>query len=253
MKKIGIEQLLTWAFTQELPKIGARSESVLSAAPSSWNVMSDMIALGTMVDKGPNRYGVVSGFVHEGDPHPDAMIVGNAVRGLAAHGGFEIGKGWNPYPGFTDEHGIIAAEVARVVSDQMERSDKINGRYMVNLVTSAAILKRGPCWLAEEPRVVMVMNSGKPAWFVQRKMRDGCGRTIPYEDNGFDQHKGRPKVGAYRKYRIASPIRSAIVARMDWQLWQSSLLYLRNTLASELSAHDLQPFTPDREPWRYHR
>lgn len=252
MKKMTIDQLLIWAFTEELPKIGARSEASMSAAPSSWNVMSDMIALGTMVDKGPNQYGVVSGFVYGGDPHPDALIVGDAVRGLAAHDGFEVGEGWNPFPEWKDEHGLIAAEVALVAADQMGRSGRLNGRYMVSLVTSAAILKRGPCWLADEPRVVMMARSGKPAWFVKRKMRNRMGQIVTYEDNGFDERKQRPRPGAYRKYRLAEPIRSAIVARMDWQLWQSALNFLHRRLSAQLSAHDLLAFVPDRTPWLYH-
>jgi len=250
MKKITIEQLLIWAFTEELPKIGSKSEVSLSAAPSSWSVMSDMIALGTMVDKGPNRYGVVSGFVYGGEPHADAIAVGDAVRGLAALDGFEIGAGWNPFPEWKDDHGLIAAEVARVVADQTGRSGRLNGRYVVSLVTSAAILKRGPSWEAQEPKVAKVGINGNDAWFIQRKAKTSTGKLYQYEDDGFNHRSRRPFKGAYQKWRLVDPLRSAIVARMDWQLWQSALEELHTRLASVLSHHDLLPFSPDRAPWR---
>lgn len=250
MKKIGIEDLLTWAFTQELPKIGARSEASMSAAPSSWNVMSDMIALGTMIDKGPNCYGVVSGFVYEGEPHQDAIVVGDAVRALADVEGFEIGAGWKPFPEWQDEHGLIAAEVARVVEHELGRSGLLNGRYVVNLVTNATILKRGPCWHAEEPRVAMIRNSGKDAWFIQRSAKTSLGKLYYYEDDGFNHRSQRPFKGAYRKWRLVDPLRSAIIGRMEWQLWQSALEMLFENLSGRLLQHELVPFTPNRFPWR---
>ena len=251
MRSMSIEDLLIWAFNEELPKVGGKSEAVLSAAPSTWAVMSDVIALGTIVDKGPNRYGVVSGFSYEGDPHPDALIVGALVRGLANSGGFEIEEGWNPFPEWSDERGLIASEVRRVVDHELQRGAKLNGRYIVHLVTTSAILKRGPCWQADEPKQVKIAVNGKDAWFVQRKARNGLGKVYTYEDNGFSQRSQRPMKGAYQKWRLTQPLRSAIIGRLDWQLWQSALEALHGQIASqELSSISVTPFQPDRFPWR---
>jgi hypothetical protein len=117
------------------------------------------------------------------------------------------------------------------------------------LVTTAAILKRGPDWQAEAPKVVTVQNGGKDAWFVKRVSKDSMGRRVEYEDNGFHQRHQRPMKGAYRKYRLAQSIRGAVISRLDWQLWQSALETLRDSLYGALTAHDLLPFHPDRSPW----
>lgn len=247
MKKTTIEALLTWAFTLELPKIGT-SEASYSAAPSTWGILSDVINLGTMIDKSPNGYGVISGFSYEGEPHEDALVVGDAVRALADRN-FEIGEGWNPFPDWEDPHGLIADEVARVSAEQLGRSGRLNGRHVVSLVTTAAILKRGPDWRCDEPKTVMVMSNGKPAWFIMRKCRDRTGAILNYEDNGFDQRKQRPKSGAYRKYRLDHSARGAILSRLDWQLWQAALEDLSESLCGRLQSHELAPFYPDRQPW----
>lgn len=250
MKKMTIEQLLTWAFCEELPKVDSRTETMLSAAPSSWAAMGDMIALGTIIDKGPNCYGVVSAFTYEGEAHPDALAVGDCVKALASLGGFEVEAGWNPFPEWHDDHGLISAEVRRVVDHEIERGDRLNGRYVVRLVTTAAIMKQGPAWQAQEPKQVKVSVNGKDAWFVQRKARTSLGKTYNYEDNGYSQRSQRPVKGAYQKWRLTQPLRAAIVARMDWQLWQSALENLHARLASHpLTVCDLQPFYPDRFPW----
>ncbi|QYA12949.1 hypothetical protein [Rhizobium sp. AB2/73] len=248
-KMIGIEALLTWAFVEELPKVESGSVGP-SAAPSVWQMMFDVITLGTNIDKSPNGYGVVGNFVNIGEPHPDALIVGNAVRALADRNGYEIMSGWWPFPEWDDPHGVIRAEVDRIAAEQVyERGGRLNGRHIVTLVTSAAILKRGPDWTAEQPKVVTVKNGGKDAWFIKRYAKDAFGGTIEYEDNGFHVKRQRPMRGAYRKYRLADPIRSAVIARLEWQLWQSALEALHDSLSGAMAAHDLLPFSPNRQPW----
>jgi hypothetical protein len=248
MKKITIENLLIWAFTQELPKVGAGGGNGPSAAASSWEALSEMIALGTLIDKSPNGYGVIASYIQEGEPHVDAVTVGNAVRALVEHDGFEIAAGWNPFPEWQDDHGLIAEAVAHVASSEVGRKGRLNGKQIVSLVTSAAILRRGPDWHADEPKAVMVLWSGKPAWFIRKKIQDRTG-WHEVEDDGFDKKRQRPLKGAYRKFKLATPIRSAIIARMEWQLWQSALEALFDSLAGRLKEHEILPFTPNRHPW----
>ena len=249
-KMMTIEALLTWAFVEELPKVEEARLGPSDLPSSSW-AMADVAILGTTIDKSPNSYGVVGNFIDIGEPHPDALIVGNAVRALARRNGFEIASGWWPFPEWDDPHGIIHAEVDRIAAEQVyERGGRLNGRHVVTLVTSAAILKRGPDWTADEPKVVTVKLNGKDdAWFVKRVAKDAFGRPMEYEDNGFDHRKRRPKKGAYRKYRLSDPIRAAVISRLEWQLWQSALEALHESLSSSLSSHDLLPFTPNRHPW----
>lgn len=249
MKKISIEALLTWAFTQELGKVGAAAD-VGTGFSLAWSGMAEVAALGTIVDRTPNVYGAIPSFVYEGEPHPDALVVGDAVRRLDEHG-FEIAKGWNPVADWSDDHGLIAAEVARIAEEQRRRTDRLSGPHVVSLVISSAVLKRGPSWQADQPEAVMVSSMGKPAWFVMRKAKDSLGRIYEFEDNGFDKRRQRPVKGAYRKWRLKRSIRGDVLSRLDWQLWQSALKVLHGRLSRpmRLSEHELLPFRPVRQPW----
>lgn len=249
MKTMNIKQLLNWAFVHELPKIGAPERVGGAAAPSSWDVLSDVITLGTMIDKSPNMFGVVSSYIYEGEPHADALKVGGAVKRLAEHS-FTIPAGWQPFPEWSDENGLIREEVARIVETECGRSGRMNGRYIAQMVTSAAILGREPDWTVDfVPKQVALTNNGRPAWFILRKQRDRTGKVVSYEDNGYDQRNRRPKEGAYRKFKLDTPIRSAVAARLEWQLWVSALEALHSDLSGRLSSHDLLPFFPNRTPW----
>jgi len=249
MKKSTIEQLLTWAFVHELPKVGAGNGGTLVAG-SSWNAIVEVAALGTMIDRTPNHYGAIPGYVYEGEPAADAVLVGDAVRALAQREGFEIAAGWHPFPEWQDPHGLVRAEVERVADEQRCRSDRLNGRHVVNLVISAAMLGRGPSWEAKEPTSRMKLGAkGKPIWFIDRKSKDSLGRTYIYQDNGYDQKRHRPLKGAYRQWTLSRSIRGDILTRLDWQLWQSALEVLHESLRDRLGAHQLYAFAPDRHPW----
>jgi hypothetical protein len=253
MKKVTIEQLLTWAFTQELCKVGAPMADAGGLGYSqAWSITSDMAVLGTIIDRSPNVYGVIPDFISaSSDPHPDAVKVGNAVRAMDEFDSFGYSSNgvWNPFPEWSDEQGLIAAEVARVDEELHLKGERLTGRHIVNMVIRHSILGHGPDWTADEPKVRMVMKAGKPAWFVSKKARDAFNRPFTFETDGFDKRKGRPAKGAYRKYELSAPIRGAIISRMDWQLWQDALHHLHSRLYGRLQANDLQPFVPDMQPW----
>lgn len=249
-RKITIEKLLEWAFREELCKVGAGGGFSLVSA-SAWDLVSGMAELGTLIDRSPNGYGVIPGFHALGDPHPDAVAVGDAVRGLRDIG-FEIPEGWNPLSEFDDPHELIAAEVERVAGRERLKGDRLTGRHMAALVTNAAILGRGPDWvIEEEPGFRLVMVAGQPAWFIKRRHQtEGDGRVYEIETaDGFDKRKARPKPGAYRKYELKRMMAGDILSRLEWQIWQDALSHLRDSLAGSLSVHDLEQFSPNRFPW----
>lgn len=249
MKTIGITELLAWAFCHELCKVGAGgSQMVDLGGGSAWSMVSEFAALGTLIDKSPNVFGVIPGFIEDGEPHADALKVGHAVRALASIG-FEVPDGWMPFPEFDDPHGLIAAEVERVVAEVRQKGDRLGGRHLVTLVTGAAILGRGPDWSCDQPKFRMVAVRGEPQWFVKRKAKDALGRTYEYEANGFDTVKRRPRKGAYRKYELSTMLRGEILSRLDWQLWQDALSFLSEQLSHTLEQHRIAPFVPDRQPW----
>lgn len=248
MKKVSIEQFLTWAFTQELCKVGSGIDYGPSIA-GAWGKVSEMADLGTIIDRSPNGYGVIPDYMAGGDPHPDAVAAGDAVKRLAARGGFEIGDGWKPFPEWSDDLGLVAGEVASTVQALRLKPDVLGGRHVVNLVVTYAILGRGPDWTVERPEETMVSAKGKPLWFVQRSTKDGFGRSYTFETDGFDRKKQRPMRGAYRKYQLSAPLRGAILSRLDWQLWQDALETLHRELSGKLHSSTLLPFLADRAPW----
>lgn len=251
MKKISIEDLLSWAFLEELPKLGspnARDKPTYSYLPSGSDVLEEVSEYGTLIDKDTNVYGVVPSGVFQGDPHPDAVKAGDAVRALRHVDGMDIGEGWQPFRDWPDEYGLVAAEVERVRRQEIGRR-RADHRSIVMLVTNAAILRRGPDWHAEKPREIMVTRYGNPSWFVRRSVEHSDGVIRIVEDEGFDSRKRRPKKGAYNKFRLEHSIEAAILDRMEWQVWQSALQSLAETLAGRLTAHEIRPFVPDWQPW----
>ena len=250
MKTIGITDLLAWAFCQELCKVGAGGDGLTAVSISSWSLTRDMAVLGTLIDRSPNIFGVIPGFIEDGDPHPDALAVGRAVKALDAIG-FEIPEGWMPFPEFDDPHGLIAAEVARVVAEVRLKGDRLGGRHLVTLVTGAAILGRGPDWHCDAPTFRLVEMRGKPRWFLTKKVPDSLGRTYEIEVDGFDAKRQRPMRGAYRKYELSRMLRGEILSRLDWQLWQDALSFLADRLSGQVTAHRIAPFFPDRQPWAW--
>lgn len=250
MKTVSIENLLTWAFTVELPKVGSPVALGPGAFQSPSETVSKVGELGTVIDFDLNKYGVVSAFLDMGEPHGDALMVGDAVRGMAQCDGFEIPEGWNPFPGYSEPTGTVRGECSRIIEEyKANRSNATYGRQVVAMIVSAAVLRHGPSWEGKEPKVATVRRSNKDAWFVKRRAKTALGNVIEYEDNGFDQRKQRPLRGAYRKYRMVEPIRSTVLARLDWQLWQSALGQLHKRLSGRLSEHMLTPFKPNWQPW----
>ncbi|MEV4609759.1 hypothetical protein MRBLMR1_004858 [Neorhizobium sp. LMR1-1-1.1] len=250
MKK-SIEELLNWAFTQELPKVGVE-EALGQGFSSAWSMMSEAAILGQIVDRSPNCYGVVPDFVMTTAPHHDALVVGEAVQELAARGNFDIPAGWNPFldwAGEFDEIGqaLLAAE-ADIAAD-LFRAVSSQGRYVVTLVTRHAVLGRGPNFTGEMPVVTTQMRRGKPAWFVKQKRKDSLNRVYEFEADGYDRKKGRPMPGAYRKFEMDRVVTGVAQARLDWQLWQDALFSLSEALPAQLKRFELQPFRPDRQPW----
>lgn len=247
VKKVTIAALLEWAFTSELSR-PRRDSNGSGALASSWRANTMMAELGTMIDRSPKRSGFLPDFMDIPEPDSDAVLAGDAVRGLARRGGFDIPGGWNPFPEWEDEHGLISAEVGREVADILARG-AANGGQVANLVITCAIMGRGPDWEAEKPEVRTVRRSGREAWFVKRRAKDSFGRWYEYEADGRDPRKKRPCKGAYRKYELETPLRGAIVSRVEWQMWQAALAALTDELSGKLESHELLPFSADMEPW----
>lgn len=249
-KNMTIQQLLTWAFTEELCKAEAAGGRLAPSMSNPNAIVGEVGALGTLIDRSPNAWGVIPTWEVDGLPHEDALTVGRAVRALTETG-FDIPEGWQPFPEWTDdEHGLIAAEVDRVLCEEREHGTRRTGRHAYNLILTCAVLKRGPDWRAERPKVRMVERNGMPAWFVEKKFRDSLGQVHLREVDGRDKTSRRPVKGAYRKYMLSSGLRAEVLSRIDWIVWQAALQMLERELAGRLICKQITAMRFDMAPWK---
>src|SRR5690606_18311416 len=209
MKTVTIEELLSWAFVHELPKGGGvdglqnPNSAWRMLQASSWGKVTAFAELMTLIDTGP---GGGNFFIEQGEPHEDALVVGEAVAALA-HQEAAIPQDWWPLGDWQlhDEVSRTLAEaaVARALDRWRQRTPARRAAGIVNLVVGTAILGRAPHWEAPQPKVRMVMRSGKPAWFRMVTVRDDLGHPHEREVDGYDARRGRRHRDAYRKFEFA--------------------------------------------------
>lgn len=248
MKNVTIEELLSWAFVHELPKGGGVEG--LANSSSAWGQICE---LGVRVDRGSTGRQFGGGepnyFIEQGEPHPDALGVGEAVRALGSCS-YALPDDWNPLGDWEDPHGLVPPAVARVVDGRIAAKDaRRRGEDMVGLLVSRAILGKVPDWQADAPKVRMVEVAGNPAWFVRRTFRDATGKDYVRELDGFDPRSRRPVKGAYRKFEFSDDVSGAILSRLDWQLWAAACGWLETSLRDSLSAHRIVRVTRRAAPW----
>ncbi len=249
-KTMTIQQLLTWAFTEELCKAEAQGGRLVPIMSNPNAIVGEVGALGTLIDRSPNAWGVIPTWEMDGLPDEDALTVGRAVRALTDTG-FDIPEGWRPFPEWAnDEHGLIAAEVDRVLCEERAHGTRRTGRHAYNLILTCAVLKRGPDWQAERPKVRMVERQGKPVWFMIKRQKDCLGRWHEIEVDGYDRKAQRPKRGAYRKYALSHGLRAEVLSRIDWIVWQAALQMLERELAGQLICKQITPMRFDMAPWK---
>jgi hypothetical protein len=252
MKTVTIEELLTWAFVHELPK-GGGTDGLANAnsawrmlQASSWGKVTAFAELMTMIDV--DRGGGDNFWIDQGEPHDDALAVGEAVAALAGCD-IVIPVGWNALADWPDDDGLVMPAVAQAVEQFSLRPPMRRAAGIVNLVVGTAILGREPGWDAEPSKVRMVERAGRPAWFVVRTMTDSLGQAFELEVDGFNARTQRPMRGAYRKYEFSISPAGDILARLDYQIWVAALRLLTERLADKLVDHRLVPCERAMTPW----
>lgn len=251
MKTKTIEELLSWAFVHELPKGGGVDglDSMNSAwrmlQASSWGKVTAFAELMTRIDVDRGDGGM---WLEQGEPHEDAIVLGQAVADLAQCD-VMIPAGWNALADWPDDDGLVMPAVARAIERYQLRSAMRRRAGIVSLVVGTAILACDPVWQAEPSKVRMVERSGKPAWFVERHMQDEFGRRIVMEVDGFNARTCRPMKGAYRKYEFSENPTGDILGRLDWQIWVAALRLLERQVSPRLVGHRLSPCDRSMTPW----
>ena len=252
MKTKTIEELLNWAFVDELPKGGGVEglDNVNSAwrmlQASSWGKVTAFAELLTLVDI--DRGGGGNYLIEQGEPHEDALAIGQAVADLALCD-IVIPAGWNGLADWPDDDGLVMPAVERAVEMFSLRPMLRQRAHLVSLVAGTAALGRLPDWQAEPSKVRMVERAGRPAWFFIHQMTDSLGQVFAIEGDGYNPRTGRPVRGAHRKYEFSTDPTGDILGRIDWQLWVAALRLLERRVAPRLVAHRLSPWDASMTPW----
>lgn len=252
MKRIGIEALLAWAYRQELPKAGADGfgrHAGPGPSAGGWDMVSEYGETLALIQMS-NHWGCVPDFSSEDGPHPDAVLVGQAVARLAEVS-FEAAPG---YDVLTD---IVLADGSQLT--EVERADcharglaiaQINGGRMPATVARLAILGQFPEWRIGEPvvRKPVCGANGKEAWFRMVERSAGEGRPpLTVEADGFDRVRQRPHPGAYRKARLTPDPARLVSDRAEYQVFVLALAALAADLDGTMAEHRVDG--PSRRLW----
>lgn len=212
-----IEQLLTWAFVEEL------TNRELSSAEWNWKNMRDQCERGGVsIDEGsaPQRYSVVS------PPHPDAMTIERQAKDVAKLLGQDSSK--SVPVDYLASRSMLFGDMDR---SSLPRSMSLPRFNLIATIMSMAVLKQRPRWNVGRIRI---------------------GRTLA--SNGKVQVEGAKRNGAYPDEAYCpltwSPgLKEIAEARAEYLLWHQALTVLADSLTDSL--RDFTPLRPSapQTPW----
>lgn len=254
-RALDIEDLLRWAYREELPKAGRPLPAPALPQPG-WFAVGRYAEL--LADIDLNEYGVAPLSISGDAPHDDARRVAAAVEGLAALD-LDLPADWSPLADMGDlgQDGAVCcaralARLTHIDADGVRRLKATPGR----LVIKHAILGGCPDWRAEAPRRDFVRSAGggHPQWFVRREIwsTDAFGRDICEEVEApvsVDERSRRPPVGAYRKAVLIPDPTDAAVARAEYEVWRAALDVLAADLDGALAEYAPVASRRARRPW----
>ncbi|WP_454683983.1 hypothetical protein [Ancylobacter moscoviensis] len=257
---IDIEDLLVWAYRQELPKVQAETIAPAALRPG-WSSMSNFGNLMTVVDERDvrNIYGVTPDRLAEGGPHVDALAVDAAVSDLAGLL-VDVPDAWWPFADMAspDEWGDLGRQVvADVLSRLCLEGDAGTLRFKTApawLVRKHAMMGTAPDWAAEpiEHRFVRGGN-GKAKWFIKRMVAQTVnGEIIGYvehEVDGWCGSRRRPYPGAYHKMELVPSPFYVACDRAEYEVWHAALATLAGMLGESLVAHSVVGPKRAARPW----
>ncbi|MFN3250077.1 hypothetical protein [Roseibium album] len=231
--RIDIENLLKWAYCEELPKADPDGFGKGLRAGSAWQSVESYVQLLTKVDD--NRFGVVPTLNRmEGDPHIDAVRVHAAVRKLDGLT-LDFPDDWNPLPSIAEypRQCRMVLEAARfgITNASTRPSD---------LVRKHALLGGCPVTNQIDPVLAPVLNgNGLPIWFQLRVEQsvDEDGRPVERKfetEDGWNRNTKTPKAGAYQKFYLDPDPTIEIISRGEYQIWRCCLSMIVEELAETL-------------------
>jgi hypothetical protein len=233
MKRIGIEELLRWAYRDELPKMQSAGRLLPPGYGSAWGGVERYGELLTVVDAPENKWGLVPDFAATTSPHPDAIRVGEAVCALDALE-LDLPKDWNPLGDWVS----LGDEATRAANRALNRGTYVDDDGARRLKTAAsqlmrkyAVLGGTPEWQGEEPEAKLVVAAnGRPRWFrralVMVDPGDPQKGIAPvYEErevNGLDKRRV-PLPDAYTKTVFDPDPADTALNRAEYEVWRAAL------------------------------
>ncbi|TXN67260.1 hypothetical protein [Methylobacterium sp. WL6] len=218
-----IEDALTWAFREELPKRRDRDDKGGPQEFSSISPMFRICQLGGRVENFSREPGFPAAM---GEPHPDALIIEATVdelRSYAAHRfDGELGLLTHLPPGL-DEHAAMARAMGQ----------------LFDLVRIKARLAARPTFAKSPEPAAVVGNTGKPIVYVVR--------------NGVEQISGaegkdRYPSGAYCAIEWESAT-AILNERADYAAWWAAIDLLAHRLSGKLASISVLPPAAAQRPW----
>jgi hypothetical protein len=251
MKRMPIEDLLRWAYRDELPKDDAPSHFDMPGYGGAWGGIERYGELMTLVDEPVNCWGVVPNFLAGGRPHPDAVAIGKAVMDLDALA-LGIPEDWDPLADLGDLGALGAAAIVQAL-DRATALDR-DGRTRLlkakpsHLVRRCAILAP-PEWRGDVPEVKLVTGAnGKARWF-RRIVLQGDAGGYECEVDGYNERRKRQYDDAYQKSYLDPDPTDVAEARAEYEVWHAALDLLVLDLYGLLAAHEALPTNHPARPW----
>lgn len=250
-----IDRALRWAFVNELPK--ARRDARAGELISSWRAVAAWAE--TMCETardGVNRYGLVALDGECGEPHADALLIGEAVLALDQIG-FDLPEDWRPDRDVDWPSDLRAQAVDEARRRACRRADVGRGRDEMRLAASTlvqrcAVMGDPPDWEIGETLCDFVRGaSGRPRWFrrVELSAPGAFGDVVELvEVDGYDARAKRPHPDAYFKRRLEPSPVDALVRRAEYEVWRTAMDVLHEELAGRVS-FDLRPCAWPARPW----
>lgn len=264
MTTMGIDELVRWAWLQELPKVAPVRAGMKAPAGLGYaNAWAATIGLSHQRASGwVNRFGAVFHPDAEGEPDPDALIVAKAVERLddlvvIEHDGFDVFGAWGPF-GRLGDRALTAAwkRVIRPVDRYAPDDDFVLRGLASTMVVHVAVTGIWPQWQGAAPKIVAdCWPNGRPKWvrLVETEVAwDAAGRptrSVMVEADGMNERTRRPFADAYRAERLDPDPVGVLAERIRWamlHLWFGRLA----TDLDGLGGRTVLP--PDRPeaPWR---
>ena len=254
-KRIGIEDLLRWAYREELPKAHTRSHLLPREHGQAWGQVREFGELLAVIDDFENVWGLAPDWTALGGPDPDAEAVGLAVEGLdhltsdLLDCGGLLSDVERP-----DTLGLVRAAERR--AGELVTVRMPNGAVLLRstprfLVVRHALGAPVPDLTVDVPELKVESANGKPKWFRRITINAADGSSYEQEVDGYDRSRKRPMPGAYRRYYLDPDPTDVAVARAEYSVWRATLDVLAEELAQpgRLARFAVQPSERPYAPW----